>query len=383
MLKRLGFITLFLIVGLAVFWVVTNRTQPPSQTAISFATDTDTSAFARAYEPIPFEYPKDHGPHVDFQTEWWYYTGNLQDSAGNHYGYQLTIFRRGLTPGQPSQTDLATNQIYFAHFAVTDVSGNRHLETERFSRGAGGLSGAQGDPFRVWIEDWSATGQNVAGSQVRLQARAEQMAIDLTLQAVKPIVEQGEHGLSRKSEAPGNASYYVSFTRLTTQGQLTLDEQTRSVKGESWFDHEWSTSALGQNVIGWNWFSLQLDDGREVMFYQFRMADGGVGALSAGTLVEADGSIRYLQVDDVEITVDQTWRSPTTEAEYPSRWQIVIPSAQIDLTVEPYVADQEMTLSSVYWEGAVKITGTSLGAAVNGNGYVELTGYKGSLKGTF
>ena len=384
MLKRFVLITLTLTVGLAAFWFVTNRTQPEPQTALALAADTDTAAFARAYEPVPFTFPKDHGPHFDFQTEWWYYTGNLQDSAGNHYGYQLTIFRRGLTPGRPSDsTSLGTNQIYFAHFAVTDVAGQRHLETERFSRGAGGLSGAQGDPFRVWIEDWSATGQNAEGSSVRLQARDGQMAIDLTLRATKPIVAQGDHGLSQKSEQPGNASYYVSFTRMMTQGQLTLNGQAVAVNGESWFDHEWSTSALGQSVIGWNWFSLQLGDGREIMFYQFRMADGSVGPLSAGTLVEADGSPRYLKADEVIITVDRTWRSPTTEAEYPARWRLVIPTAQIDLSIEPYLADQEMNLSSVYWEGAVKFTGTSLGVAISGNGYIELTGYKGSLKGTF
>lgn len=384
MLKRFVLITLTLTVGLAAFWFVTNRTQTAPQTALALAADTDTAAFARAYEPVPFTFPKDHGPHFDFQTEWWYYTGNLQDLAGNRYGYQLTIFRRGLTPGRPSDsTSLGTNQIYFAHFAVTDVAGQRHLETERFSRGAGGLSGAQGDPFRVWIEDWSATGQNAEGSSVRLQARDGQMAIDLTLRATKPIVAQGDHGLSQKSEQPGNASYYVSFTRMMTQGQLTLNGQAVAVNGESWFDHEWSTSALGQSVIGWNWFSLQLGDGRELMFYQFRMADGSVGPLSAGTLVEADGRTRYLKADEVIITVDRTWRSPATEAEYPARWRLVIPTAQIDLSIEPYLADQEMNLSSVYWEGAVKFTGTSLGIAISGNGYIELTGYKGSLKGTF
>lgn len=384
MLKRLGLVAVAALALIAVFWYTTQRTQTDDQTSLSLAADSDTTGFAKAEAPIDFQLPQDHGPHFDFQTEWWYYTGNLDTATGDHYGYQLTIFRRGLTPGAPpADSSLNTNQIYFAHFAITDVKGNTHTAVERFSRGAGGLSGAQAQPYKVWLEDWSATGLNADGSQIHLQARDGTMSLDLNLQSVKPIVEEGEHGLSQKSDAKGNASYYLSYTRLATQGQITLNGQPVTVSGNSWFDHEWSTSALGADVIGWNWFSLQLGDGRELMFYQFRMADGTIGPLSAGTLVEKDGSTRYLKTGDVQITADQTWHSPTTQADYPSHWRVVIPSAQIDLTLDPYVADQEMHLSSVYWEGAVHFSGTSAGLAVSGTGYVELTGYKGSLKGTF
>ncbi|MEK7786691.1 MAG: lipocalin family protein, partial [Chloroflexota bacterium] len=243
--------------------------------------------------------------------------------------------------------------------------------------------GANGDPFQVWIEDWSAQALDGAGNVVRLQARDGEMAVDLTLQATKPVVAHGDRGLSPKSDEPGNASYYLSFTRMTTTGQVTVRGRSAAVAGESWFDHEWSTSALGQDVVGWNWFSLQLGDGRELMFYQFRLADDGIGRLSSGTLIEPDGSARRLSADEVQIQADDTWVSPETGAEYPARWRISIPSAQIELTVEPWIEAQEMQVSFVYWEGAVKLDGLSNGAAVTGNGYVELTGYKGSMKGVF
>ncbi|MGH2525062.1 MAG: lipocalin-like domain-containing protein, partial [Anaerolineales bacterium] len=249
------------------FWWAARRPNESAPPALTLEGTPDLSGFARAFAPRDFQLPQDHGPHFDYQTEWWYYTGNLDSEAGRHFGYQLTFFRRGLTPGAPP-TDLgfATNQIYFAHFAITDVAGEQHTFAERFSRGAAGLAGASGEPFRAWLEDWSVESLNAEGSAVRLRAKNEQMALDLTLRAVKPIVEQGESGLSRKSEQPGNASYYLSYTRMATEGQITTGGQSSAVKGESWFDHEWSTSALGAGVVGWDWFSLQLSDGREVMF---------------------------------------------------------------------------------------------------------------------
>ena len=389
--KRLTLFALVLSLLLASLWYFTSRSpQPDPPTSITFAADADASGFAHATDAIPFEFPRDHGPHFDFQTEWWYYTGNLQDSAGNHYGYQLTFFRRGLTPGafgagtSPAPTSgLATNQIYFAHFAITDVKGNTHTFAERFSRGAGGLSGASGEPFNVWLEDWSATALDAEGSVVRLQARDGAMAIDLTLRAVKPIVANGDRGLSVKSTEPGHASYYLSFTRMTTQGQMTLNGQSTGVTGDSWFDHEWSTDALGPRTVGWDWYSLQLSDGRELMFYAFRRDDGSIDPVSGGALVEVDGSTRQLSVDEVVIQVNDTWRSPATGAEYPAQWQISIPSAGIELTVEPWIAGQEMQTTFVYWEGAVRISGVSDGVPVSGNGYVELTGYAGSMQGVF
>ena len=344
----------------------------------------DTTGFSRATLPREFTFPLDHGPHFDYQTEWWYYTGNLETAAGRHFGYQLTFFRRGLAPGAPAAgPGLVTSQIYFAHFALTDAAGERHLFSERFSRGADDLAGAAGAPFGVWLESWRVESLNADGSAVHLVAPDGDHALDLTLRALKPIVAHGDRGLSPKSEQAGNASYYLSYTRLDTTGTVTLDGETFSVQGESWFDHEWSTSALGPQAVGWDWFSLQLADGRELMYFQIRRTDGALESVSGGTLVEPDGSTRRLSAEDVQLTVSARWRSPESGADYPARWRLVIPAAGIDLTAEPWLSDQEMRVSFPYWEGAVQFSGTSNGRAVTGSGFIELTGYVASMQGVF
>jgi len=379
MAKRFLLSTLTLTVIVAGFWYATRPPSPAAQPPITNPAS-NTSGFARAFEPIEFQFPQDHGPHEDFQTEWWYYTGNLQAESGERFGYQFTIFRRGLTPGAPGQAGLLTNQVYFSHFAITDVAAQTHRGIERFSRGAGGLAGARGEPFSVWLEGWRVDSLNADGSAVRLQGQDEAMGIDLTLRAVKPIVLQGERGLSAKSDAPGNASYYLSFTRMATEGALRVNGRTLTVTGESWFDHEWSTSALGENAVGWDWFSLQLSDGRELMLYILRLKDGGVEAVSGGTLVERDGTARRINLPDFAVTATGSWASPVSQAVYPSGWRLQIPTAQLDLTIDPYVQAQEMQISVTYWEGAVKVSGASNGQPVSGNGYVELTGYVDSLQ---
>jgi predicted secreted hydrolase len=369
--------------GVAGFWWLTRA--PVVAGPLDLGATGDATGFARALAPRDFTFPADHGPHTEFQTEWWYYTGNLTSSAGDRFGYQLTFFRRGLSPAAPARaSDLATNQIYFAHFAITDGPANTHTSAERFSRGAAGLAGANGQPYRVWLEDWRVESLTADGSAVHLVAHDGEQALDLTLRAVKPIVAHGDHGLSAKSEAPGNASYYLSYARLATTGSLTRsNSQVVKVTGESWFDHEWSTSALGPGSIGWDWFSLQLSDGRELMFFQIRRDDGTLEPASGGTLVSLDGSTRRLAVGDVQIDVQSTWRSAATGAVYPARWRLQVPSAQLDVVLSPLIADQEMRVSFVYWEGAVQISGTSQGESVVGAGFVEMTGYTRSIAGQF
>lgn len=381
MVKRFLLITLTVTVLAAGFWYATRPPAPAARPPITNASSEDTSGFARALVPIEFQFPKDHGPHEDFQTEWWYYTGNLQAENGERFGYQFTIFRRGLSPGQPGETGLLTNQVYFSHFAITDVAAQTHRGIERFSRGAAGLAGASGEPFRAWLEDWRIDSLNAEGSAVRLQGQDEQMALDLNLRALKPIVLQGERGLSAKSSAAGNASYYLSFTRMATEGTVRVNGRTVKVTGESWFDHEWSTSVLGPNAVGWDWFSLQLSDGRDLMLYVLRLEDGGVEAVSGGTLVERDGATRPIKLQDFSLAATGSWASPVSQAVYPSGWRLQIPTAQLDLTIDPYVQAQEMQISVNYWEGAVQVSGTFNGQPVSGNGYVELTGYTDSLQG--
>jgi predicted secreted hydrolase len=381
-------IGLLTLLGIGISAAVFGLLQPPSaaqapSSTLVLATPAETPDFARALEPRTFSFPADHGPHTEYQTEWWYYTGNLESQGRDHYGYQLTFFRRGLSPQQESRgSDLATTQIYFAHFAITDVRAGKHVFVERFSRGTPALAGASGDPYAVWLEAWRVDSLDAAGDKVHLQASHEDMHLDLTLTAVKPITLQGNRGLSSKGGMPGNASYYLSFTRMRTAGSIGLGDVMASVTGTSWFDHEWSTSALPERAVGWDWFSLQLDDGRDAMLFRIRDADGSIDPSASGTLVDAAGNSHPLSAEDFSLEERGTWRGPETGGVYPVRWQVSIPSAGLDLVLEPWLDDQEMRVSFPYWEGAVKIVDSSTGQVV-GQGYVELTGYAASLQGTF
>jgi predicted secreted hydrolase len=342
------------------------------------------SDFARASEIRTFDFPIDHGPHFDFQTEWWYFTGNVEDSGGDHFGYQLTFFRRGFSKGQTSRaSSFATNQVFFAHFAITDVEGKSHQAWERYSRGADGLAGASGDPFRVWLEDWTLEALDAEGTTVRLRAQEDGLGLDLILKSLKPIVAHGEQGLSAKSEEWGNASYYLSYTRLATEGTLLIDGRRVLVRGLSWFDHEWSTSALGERAVGWDWFGLQMSDNRELMMYLIRNDDGSIDEVSAGTLVEPDGTVIQLGQDQFQIQILDRWKSENSQGDYPSEWRITVSEYGVDILVEPWLEDQEMDISIIYWEGAVTLHGFSRGQEVEGRGYVELTGYAESLSGLF
>jgi predicted secreted hydrolase len=335
--------------------------------------EADTSGYARAMEPRRFVFPRDHGPHPEYRTEWWYYTGNLVSHSGDRYGFQLTFFRSALQADSVGGTSpWRTRQAYMAHFAVTDVSAGEFQAFERFERGAKGLAGAQAQPFRVWLDDWSARG-DTTGATV-LHASDDGVALRLRAVPVKPIVLQGDDGLSRKGAAPGNASYYYSLTRLRADGVLVLDGDSAAVSGTAWLDREWSTSALESGQVGWDWFALQLADTTELMYYRIRRADGSADPHSRGVLVRADGTRVTLARDDVELLVTGSWRSPRGTS-YPSGWRLRASREPVDLSIEPLVRDQEIDLSFRYWEGAVRVRGTSGGREVEGYGYVELTGY--------
>ncbi|MDF1499985.1 MAG: lipocalin-like domain-containing protein [Anaerolineales bacterium] len=353
-----------------------------SAVALRLAARSGENEFARATEIRSFQFPEDHGPHFDYQTEWWYYTGNLTSDDGQRFGYQFTIFRRALAPGAPpGGGSLSTNQVYFAHIALTDVAEGEHFFEERFSRGAADLAGAQAAPFEAWVEDWRVEAKGPGAEKVQITAATAEFELSLLLEAEKPIVMHGESGLSAKSDEPGNASYYLSFTRMQAGGTLVVGDKTFSVSGPSWFDHEWSTSVLDEGTVGWDWFGLQLDDGRELMLYYIRQADGSIGPISGGTYIAADGEARSLTSSEIQITAVSTWYSDESGAEYPSGWQISLPSLDMNLTIEPWIDAQEMRVSFTYWEGAVRITGEEGGTALSGSGYVELTGYLESMEG--
>jgi len=340
--------------------------------------------FAHATAPRPFTFPRDHGPHPEYRTEWWYYTGNLQDDQGKQYGYQLTFFRSGLTEQMPArQSDLATNQFYMAHFAVTSQPANEHLSFERYSRGAAGLAGATGDPsYQVWLEDWvvKQTGDGVYTLQATAQDKSGPVTLAFTLHETRPPVLHGNAGLSQKGPETGNANYYYSLVNLETTGQLTFAGKSVAIKGLSWMDHEFGTSSLGGDITGWDWFSAQLDNGAVLMFGTFHDAKGEGRYVYEGSLVFPDNrKVRLTQGDFVVKTLDH-WKSPTTGITYPSGWQVNFPKYNLTMEIQPLVQDQEMKVRFIYYEGATTIKATMNGATVNGRGYVELTGYGEQLK---
>jgi predicted secreted hydrolase len=340
----------------------------------------DATGFARALAPRPFSFPDDHGPHPEFRTEWWYFTGNLESAAGRHVGFQLTFFRTALAP-PPRVTSSArasawgASQLYLAHFAVTDTATGRFYAASRLSRDALGLSGARARPFRVWLEDWSAESEAADSFPVRLRAADGAVAIDLVLDRGKPVVLQGDRGWSSKGPEPGNASFYYSFTRMPARGTVRVGAELLTVAGLAWMDREWSTSALGRDLAGWDWLALQLDDGRDLMVYQLRRRDGSADPLSGGTLIADDGRARPLGSQDVTLEVLEHWTSPASRVRYPSRWRLAIAGADLSLEIAPRLAGQELIVGTRYWEGAVQVRGSAGGQPIAGRGYVELVGY--------
>lgn len=332
--------------------------------------DPDSHYFEQALQPRNFDFPVDLGPHNGFQTEWWYFTGNLNSDAGRPFGYQLTFFRRAIRgESAGGHSKWRTKQLYMAHFAVSDIEKDTFFAFERFSRNSLGLSGAEAQPFRVWLEDWEV--REIGMEHWVLKARAQHIELRLTLKLLKPMVLNGQDGLSQKGPEKGNASYYYSNTRIESKGNIIVADKTYSVSGYSWLDREWSTSVLSRHQIGWDWFSIQFDDMREIMVFQLRKKDGSVSEFSSGSLIERDGVTHQLRKNEFEIEVLDFWRSPETGNRYPSDWKIRIPSKGLELFVSPLMKNQEHRGSFAYWEGAVTVKNEGL----SGRGYVELTGY--------
>ena len=349
--------------------------------AYALLTGAQAHSFDVAAPGYHYRFPEDHGAHEGFRTEWWYYTGHLTTGSGRQFGFQLTFFRRGIPPGQvrtrPSEWSI--QQLYLAHFAVTDLEGNRFLFADKLSREGLGKAGAETDRLHVWIDHWSVSMDDPPSSRQRLQAATEGFAIDLQVSPRKPPVLHGREGISRKGVDPEQASHYYSLTHLTTEGQVRIGTETFTVSGLSWMDHEFGSADLGRDVVGWDWFSLQLSDSTELMWYSLRRADGSVDPVSSGTLVFADGRTQSLTARDLTIEPLSHWTSPQSKARYPQRWRIAAPNVGLSLDVRSLLADQELNTAHstrvTYWEGAVSARGQAQGAAVTGRGYVEMTGY--------
>lgn len=339
-----------------------------------------TDEFRLATKGYVYRLPRDHGSHDEFRTEWWYYTGHLATAAGRRFGYQLTFFRRGVPKAQiktlPSQWSVS--QLYLAHFAVTDLQGRRFRYAEKLSRAGLGKAGADPDRLHVWIDRWSTDAQPDS-THHRLQADDRDLTVDLDLAPDKPPVVHGTDGISRKGPAEAQASHYYSFTRMGTAGRLTIGHESFDVTGASWMDHEFGSADLGEDVVGWDWFSLQFADQTELMLYRLRRADGSADPVSSGTLIDHDGNAQHLPLKDLSLEPLSHWTSPTSKAVYPQRWRLTIPSRQLSLDIRPLMAEQELTTTRstqvTYWEGAIEATGTAQEKPIKGQGYMELTGY--------
>lgn len=363
MKRRTQWLSLIISVAVMTFTVTCQRPAPE---------------FAVAKPGYEYAFPRDHASHPKYQTEWWYYTGHLKDADGGSYGFQLTLFRHALKPQDPSsESDGTSDQVLFGHAAITDETRGTFRYREVISRGSRiDNAGAWRDIYRTWIDEWVVEG---LGRFHHLQALTDSMSLNLIFEPLKAPVIHGKNGMSRKGEEVSNASHYYSITRASVEGVIMDEAGAKNVTGEAWLDREWSTSSMSPDQVGWDWFSVQLDTGEEVMLYRMRRADGAQDPHSSGTFVAQDGSGTHLTSADFFVLSDRTWKSPASGAEYPASWTIEIPERDLKLRLRPTVADQELRTEEssriTYWEGSIRAEGTRSGRPVRGRGYVELTGY--------
>jgi predicted secreted hydrolase len=378
MMRRGLLLTVAVVVALA-HTLDSTALPPPQQGA--WPPGPPATGFAEAREPRTFEFPRDHGPHREFRQEWWYVTGNLDAASGQRFGFELTFFRFALAPpaaaakpdAQPSAW--RSRELLMAHFAVTDVARRRFRFSQKLSREALGLAGAQSEPLKVWIDDWTLSDAHLAhGVGWTLHAAQQEYAIDLALEPLGDPVLNGDAGLSRKAADPGAASYYYSIPRLRVSGRLVRGGESLAVQGLAWLDREWGSGGLGARQSGWDWYALQLSDGSALMFYALRDRDGHRDPYSAGTWVSATGEARPLRSADVDIVATGSWRDHAG-VRYPAGWRLHVRPLALEVTVRPVLADQELETSPRYWEGAVDVSGQREGRSVGGRGYVELVGY--------
>jgi predicted secreted hydrolase len=334
----------------------------------------------------PYAFPRDHFAHNQFQTEWWYYTGNLRSDDGHRFGYELTFFRQAVRLQHAAdipQTWLP-DQIYLAHFALSDVDGGEFFHTKRLNRSGPGLAGASENTGRYWNGNWHVRWVDERSGQQELLAVCDNGALRLDLRPSKPAVVHGQHGLSVKGPLPGEASQYISFTRIASRGSLEWKGKHYAVSGRSWMDHEFFSEPSDNELAGWDWFAVQLDTGQDLMLYRLRRKDGTSERFSSGTYVDEKGSARFLHGSDFTLTPLETWHSPSSGESYPVRWHIYVPSLQLDLIEQTRLKSQELfsreAVSPTYWEGAVEYAGQMGSQKVSGVGYLEMTGYAGTIR---
>lgn len=326
---------------------------------------------------LQLRFPRDHGAHRDFETEWWYVTGHLRDAQNETFGFELVFFRIGVDPNPKTDSAWSLDSLYLAHFALTDDTRKKFFNAEHRSRGSFGQAGASDTSLNVFLRGWRLA---LEDGVLRLRAEEAGNSLELSLTSAKPVTLHGENGVSKKGPGVGEASYYSSFPRLLGSGSLVIPgEPTRKVTASAWLDHEFTSSKLARGNQGWDWFALQLDSGEEVMVYQLRDAKGQPSDYSSGTWIEKDGTTFHLARKDFSVSVLDTWKSPKTGVVYPSRWRISVPSRELEVEVSPTVPDQELTTDKTtyvtYWEGRCRLTGMHGKTTISGDAYTELVGY--------
>lgn len=338
-------------------------------------------AAAQQYQPaLPgyrYEFPRDHFNHPAYQTEWWYYTGNLKTADGHRFGFELTFFRQAVDPSAPA-SPWNIRDLYMAHLALSDLSGHRFYHEERINRAGPGIAGIDAATHTIWNGNWHVV---LGDDGHTLQGVGNDFGFALNLVPAKPPVIHGRDGVSRKAAGAGHASHYISFTRLNTAGTIDLNGTTYQVQGTSWMDHEFFSESLDTQESGWDWLSLQLDDHTELMLYRLRHQDGSVDPYSSGTYIDAQGHSTYLALNDFSMTATGSkWTSPQTHGTYPIQWQVRIPSLSLQVQVTTPLDAQEMTatIGPSYWEGAIDVNGTRGATPIHGVGYLEMTGYAGA-----
>lgn len=337
--------------------------------------------YRQAVPGYRFSFPADHASHDEFKTEWWYYTGHLKSKEGRQFGYELTFFRSGQNGPKYIKTGpWAVNNLYLAHFAVSDLQSAKFFFAEKLNRKGLGSADARSDTYAVHNEDWSA---QLRDGRHFIKAKSGAYSLELELKPIKAPAVHGKDGASQKASCYGCASHYYSLTRLVTKGRLRVGQDTFPVEGTSWMDHEFGSNQLTDAQVGWDWFSIQLDNQREIMLYVMRLKDGTIDPNSAGSIIAESSGVRHLAKKDFQIEVKDFWVSPLTKARYPSGWKIKIPAESLELKVQPLLKNQELTTGGStgvnYWEGACSVEGQEKGRPVRGSAYVELTGYAGAF----
>ncbi len=327
----------------------------------------DAHQYEKAKPGYNLQFPKDEAAHDAFKSEWWYYVGHLKDDEGHKYGYELTFFRHKLL-GQ---------NMYFSHLALSDEQNQNFQWKERSSVLHPFTAGAKASNYYVWNGDWKVSAQP-DGSH-KINAGTREFSIQLNLDTLGAPVAHGDNGFSRKADGDGKASYYYSRTKMPTEGLITDHGKVHHVRGNSWMDHEFGSNMLGDKTIGWNWYSVQLENDSQLMLCIIRNEDGTVDNNSFGTIIGADGQTRKLTGSDFIIKTTGEWQSPKTNTKFPMGWDVTIPSEEIRLNIQPSLKNQELeterSAGLSYWEGKCSVSGSMRGKSVKGDSYVELTGY--------